>query len=385
MPLMTSLLLILGLARALGRIAKRLGHPPIVGEMLAGVVLGPAALKWVQASSALSGVSDLAVFLVVLSAGLEMELRNVLVTLRGRGFWTAPLSFAVPFVMGVGLGYWFDLSGASAVVLGLCISVTALPVTVRLLESFGLLNTHLGRYAVALAIWTDLIALFLLGALFHSGGGVVESATKLLGFVAFIFLCNRVLEWAEAQGGVLYRHTERIASLLGSEALLGTVVLVVLGFASISELLGFPFVLGAFFGALLLSKALFRAHRYQEMKVTLGSVTDGLFAPIFFAQIGLGFSFASFPSIGFVVGMLLISVGSKVGVGWLGGRIAGMSSREALRLGVILNGRGAMELVFASVALQLGVIDQGVYSALVLMGVFTTVVTPVWFKRLVPR
>ncbi|MGC4027173.1 MAG: cation:proton antiporter [Mesorhizobium sp.] len=113
---------------------------------------------------------------------------------------------------------------------------------------------------------------------------------------------------------------------------------------------------------------------------------DGFLGPVFFATLGLEFNVASVKSVDFVAVVLAASVISKLVSGWLGAKAIGMNNTEALGVGIILNGRGVMELVIASIAYQRGFIAQGLFSTLILMGVFTTIVTPLMFRRWVmPR
>ena len=153
-----------------------------------------------------------------------------------------------------------------------------------------------------------------------------------------------------------------------------------------NEALGFHFVIGAFFGALLIDRKFFLASRFSELDHTLRSVTDGFLGPVFFATIGLEFQASKIQSVDFALVVLAVSIVSKLAAGWVGARLIGVGFTEALGIGIILNGRGVMELVIASIAYHRGFIGQGLFSVLVLMGVVTTVITPVMFQRWVlPR
>lgn len=400
MPLLTSILLLLVCSRLLGELMSRLGQPVIVGEILAGIILGPAALNYIQPTAPLEGISELSVFLIVLSAGLEMEFGDVVNSFRGRGLVVAAIGFLIPFLSGLAVGTFFHLDGMRTVFLGLCISVTALPVAIRILESFKILNTRIGRYAIATAILNDVAALLCLGVILDMPGqastslispfsvllGVMWTATKLAIFGAMILLASRLLRWGSGQTRYIERWVERTMAFFGREALFGLAVLFVLLFASMSETLGSHFVIGAFFGALLLSRDVFGTSLFSELENTLHSITGGFLAPIFFAYLGLHFSIATVRSPLFVLSVLFASVASKILAGWLGGVWAKVSSEEALGIGIILNGRGIMELVVANIALQRGFINQELFSVLVLMGIFTTVITPILFRRFVmPR
>jgi len=390
MPLLTSLLILIVVARLFGQLMLKFKQPEIVGEMLAGVLLGPSVLNLIQANSHLSAISDLSVFLIVLSAGLEMNFKDVVNALRGKGIVISVLGFVIPLFSGIIVGQLFHMSIVRTVFLGLCIAITALPVAVKILQSFDILNSEISRYSVATAIFNDVAALLALGvilnlpeqrsfqtvslSIFFTGGKLMVLAAFILGFNWFI---EKVVE----KGIHIERIPEKVIKVLGNEALFGILVLFVLIFGSVSEMLGFHFVIGAFFGALLIDRKFFLASRYRELERTLGAITGGFLAPVFFAYLGLEFNVSAMESIGFVVVVLIVSMVSKIIAGWVGGRLIGLSKINSLGIGFILNGRGVMELVIASIAFSRGFIGQGLFSTLVLMGVVTTMITPLMFRK----
>lgn len=395
MSLLTKLLLLIVVARLLGRLFERLGQPAIVGEMIAGVLLGPAILGIVEPNEALHAISDLAVFLVVLSAGLEMEFRSVIDSLRGRGLVIAALSFVLPMFAGIAVGFFYHLDTLRSIFLGLCASITALPVAVRILQKFNLLYSDIARYSVATAILNDVTALLALGVLltlppqFSLGAAVASillTAAKLVVLALLILGFNSLVELLVRRGVRIPRWSEKLVEMAGPEALFGILVIFVLAFGSVSEALGFQFVIGAFFGALLIDRRFFLASRFHELDHTLRAVTDGFLGPVFFATIGLEFQAGTIPSVDFALVVLAVSITSKLASGWAGARLVGLGSTDALGIGIMLNGRGVMELVIASIAYRRGFVGQGMFSVLVLMGVVTTVITPILFQRWVlPR
>lgn len=390
MHVLTSLLILIAVARLFGQIFHRFGQPAIVGEMLAGVLLGPSVLNVVHASPALSGIAELAVFLIVLSAGLEMNFRDIMTALRGRGIVIALLGFLVPLAGGVLVGVAFNLDAMRTIFLGLCVSITALPVTVRILQSFNLLESEIARYSVATAIFNDVMALLALGIILNLpeqrtfkavGASILNTSWKLVALCGFILAFNWFLQFIVKKGVRIDSVFEKLVNLLGNEAIFGIVVLFVLVFGAISENLGFHFVIGAFFGALLIERKYLLASRYHELERTLRSITEGFLAPVFFAYLGLEFNILSMKSFGFVTVVLAVSVVTKIFSGWLGGALIGLSRADSLGIGVILNGRGVMELVIASIAFERGFIGQGLFSTLIFMGVVTTIMTPLMMRR----
>jgi Kef-type K+ transport system membrane component KefB len=390
MPLLTSLLVLIVAARLLGQIFQRFGQPSIVGEMLAGVLLGPSVFNLIHANTALSSISEFAVFLVVLSAGLEMNFKDIFNALCGPGIVIAVLGFILPFAAGLLVGVFFQFDVMRTVFLGLCVSITALPVTVRILQSFQLLDSDIARYSVATAIFNDVAALLVLGVILNLpeqpslravAVSVFGTGWKLVALGAVILGFNWQLEQLPRRGIHIEKVSEKLVELVGDEALFGILVLFVLVFASISEMLGFHFVIGAFFGALLIDRKFFLASRYNELDHTLRSITEGFLGPVFFAYLGLEFQIETLRPVGFVLVVLVVSAISKIVAGWLGGLAIQLPQAHALGIGIILNGRGVMELVIASIAYERGFINQGLFSTLVLMGVVTTMMTPLMFRK----
>lgn len=395
MSLLTNLLILIVVARLSGQLFMRFHQPAIVGEMLAGVILGPSVLNFIQANAALSGISELAVFLVVLSAGLEMQFRDIIGALKGRGLILAALAFIIPMASGVAVGIVYSLDTMRVIFLGLCVSITALPVAVRILQTFNLLDSDIARYSVATAVLNDITALLILGVILNLpaqvsaetiGHSFINTGWKLAVLGTFIIGFNWLLQKLIKKGLRVQRWSEKLVEMLGTEALFGVLVVFVLTFGSVSEALGFHFVIGAFFAALLIDRDFFLAARYNEIDRTLRSITEGFLGPVFFATLGLSFNASTVRSLDFVAVVLAVSVFSKLLSGWLGARLIGLDSTQSWGIGIILNGRGVMELVIASIAYQRGFIAQGLFSTLIVMGVFTTILTPLMFRRWVmPR
>ncbi len=389
MSLLSSLLVLIVAARLFGKIFAKYNQPELIGEILAGILLGPAVLDFIQPTAALAGISELAVFLIILSAGLEMRIGDVLGAMRGRGMILAVISFAIPFLSGVAVAQIFELDVMRTVFLGLCISITALPVAVKLMQNMNILDTRIARYAIATAVVNDVAALFVLGIVLNVpsqpsfalvASTLSEATGKLMLLAVGVLAFNWGLEYLDRRHFSAQVIPERLVKIFGSEALFGIVILFVLAFGSASELLGFHFVIGAFFGALFLDQRHFLASRYEDLKSTLNSVTGGFLAPVFFAFLGLEFQIDALDNVEFPAAVLGVSIVTKVFAGWLGGRIVGMSVSESLGLGCILNGRGVMELVVASIAYQKGFIGDEMFSTLVLMGILTTFITPLIFN-----
>lgn len=390
MSLLSSLLLLIVVARLFGRLFARYNQPELIGEILAGVLLGPALLGLIEPNKALAGVTELAVFLIILSAGLEMRFSDIFSAMKGRGLLLAAVSFFIPFGGGVLVAAAFGQDIMRMIFLGLCISITALPVAVKLMDSLGILHTPIAKFSLATAVVNDVAALFILGIVLNlpetltlgDASSAVGIATLKLIAMGLVVLClNQLLNWLEKRNVNVQALPEAMIRVFGPEALFGIVIVFVLVFGTISEALGFHFVIGAFFGALFLDKKHFIASRYKDLQSTLGSVTNGFLGPIFFAYLGLELQLVSLSDWEFPLIVIVVSIVTKLFAGWLGGLMVGMEHREALGLGAVLNGRGVMELVVAGIAYQNGFIGPTMFSTLVLMGIVTTFLTPIFFKQ----
>lgn len=390
MPLLTTLLILIVTARLMGQVFSRFNQPAIIGEMLAGVILGPSIFNLISPTPALSGISEFAVFLIVLSAGLEMNFKEVVDSMRGKGIVIALLGFLLPLTGGILVGIGFDLDVSRTIFLGLCVSITALPVTVSILQSFKLLDSNIARYSVATAIFNDVAALLVLGVILNLpeqksyqavGSAIFNASWKLIMLILLIVSVSLVIKKVTEKGVRIDQWSEKLVEFIGNEALFGLLLLLVLVFGSVSAALGFHFIIGAFFGALLVDRNFFLPARYKELELTLGSITGGFLAPVFFAYLGLEFKVQIIDSFWFVAVVLAVSIATKILAGWLGGRLIGLSKTDAMGIGFILNGRGVMELVIASIAYERGFIGQDLFSVLVLMGVITTLITPLMFRK----
>lgn len=390
MSLLSSLLLLIVVARLLGRVFARYNQPELIGEILAGVLLGPAILGLIEPNKALAGVTELAVFLIILNAGLEMRFSDIFSAMKGRGLLLAAVSFLIPFAGGVLVAAAYDQDIMRMIFLGLCISITALPVAVKLMDSLGILHTPIAKFSLATAVVNDVAALFILGIVLNlpetltlgdAGQAVGIATLKLLALGLVVLGLNQLLNWLEKRNVNVQALPESMIRVFGPEALFGIVIVFVLVFGTISEALGFHFVIGAFFGALFLDKKHFIASRYKDLQNSLGSITNGFLAPIFFAYLGLELQLVSLSEWDFPLIVIVVSIITKLFAGWLGGLMVGMDHRESLGLGAVLNGRGVMELVVAGIAYQNGFIGPTMFSTLVLMGIVTTFLTPIFFKQ----
>lgn len=397
MALIEALLLLLILSRVIGEVVERFGQPAMIGEIAAGILLGPSVFGLIHFTPEIKAIADLGVLLLVFLVGMEMELDALWRAFRGRGACVGAAGFLVPLGLGVLLGRFFGYGPTQAIFIGLCIAITALPVSVRILMDLGKLQTDIGQRIVSAAVTNDVASILLLGIILNVEGSksptrgfflpVALALVKAVVFMAAIIIVSRLIK--RYTPGRFRRSRNLIdpllAKLKGRESLFAVVFLFVVAFASFSEILGLHFIVGAFFGSMLLSYAVLGKSNFEEVRKTASTVTMGFLGPIFFAAIGLEFDASSLRNWKLVVAVLLVAFAGKIAGGYAGGRLAGLGAPQSWALGVGLNGRGIMELVIASIALENNFIGEQLFTILVLMAVVTTVITPALLKRAYER
>ncbi|WP_329787353.1 cation:proton antiporter [Lentzea sp. DG1S-22] len=365
--LLADLALIVVLARLFGRLARYCGQPPVIGEIVAGVLLGPSLFNGAISNtvfpadvrpslSALANVG-LAVFMFVV--GLELP-RNLL---RGRGSLAVTVSFssiALPFGLGTVLALHL-LSTHPAenrlgfvLFLGAAMAVTAFPVLARLLVDLRLTGTPLGGLALTCAAVDDVAAWSLLAVVAAVSDADGPDQWRLLFLLPYL----AVMRW------IVTPVLRRLTGDLTVPGLAGLLMS-----AAATEWMGLHFIFGAFlFGVVMPGEGT------AALLDRLGQLSSILLLPVFFVVAGLQVDLTSIGWSGFgELGLiLLVAIGGKFAGGYLAARAGGVPPRSSAALGLLLNTRGLTELVILSVGMSLGVLDRSLYSSMVVMALVTT-------------
>ncbi|MFF2144921.1 cation:proton antiporter [Kitasatospora sp. NPDC058190] len=380
-----ALALIALLAYAAGALARRLRQPPVIGEVLLGVLLGPTLLSGAVSDTLfpadirpfLTALANIGVALFMFTVGAELDAD----LMRGRRVvagTVAASSVALPFLLGALLALYLldrhptDSRTGFVLFMGAAMSVTAFPVLARILTDRGLQRTWLGAVALACAAIDDVLAWTLLAVVVAIGGAGAGSQWLLLLFVPYVLLMftvvrpllRRLLEHRRVVDPD--RPTAMVVTLVG-----------LLASAAFTEWIGLHFIFGAFlFGAVMPR----RTRAGEPSKVT-GQVTerisylnDLLLLPMFFIVAGLKVNLSGTDGTGLVeLGLILaVAVGGKFIGAFVAARATGMKKRPASALAVLINTRGLTELIILTVGLQLGVLDGKLYSTMVVMALVTT-------------
>lgn len=400
--LLMQIVVVIVLARACGRAFAHLGQPAVVGEIIAGILLGPSALGWLWPEAmhalfppasldSLKLLSMLGVMLFMFVVGMDLDLHE----LRQRArvaVVVSHVSIAFPFLLGVLLSFALFTALAPAGIpfmafslfIGIAMSITAFPVLARIIQERGLSGTVLGHHAIACAAVDDVSAWCLLAlviALVKSGSFAGAIATLLMTglLIAFMLLWVRPRLDALLDTQLARKREGRDGN--GSAVFAGMLVLM---FASAlaAELIGIHAIFGAFLAGVAMSARSELRHMIRERLETFSST---FLLPLFFAFTGLRTQLAllhDWQSWLLCAGIILVAIAGKLGGSMLAARWAGMRWRDATALGVLMNTRGLMELVVLNIGYDLGVISARIFAMLVLMALVTTFMTGPLISRL---
>lgn len=384
LSILVYVLLVIAIARTLGEAMSRINEPSIVGELLAGILIGPfvlgALVPWLDGmytSTFISDLADLGIMFFMLYMGMEFSSRSIVSHMR-RGIALAAVGVAVPLVLGLAVGSAFGLEGDTLLFVSLAVSVTALPVTVRILKDLGVLQTKTGGLIVSASLVTDLALLFAMGVLLGGDdgySGYEETVIVAVGFAVFFasaFLVGRYL---------VPRLYSLLARMQTGEAAFAFAVIIAISFAVLAEQMGLPSFIGAFVAGMLLRETGKGLRTWARVEGILSGVTLGFLAPIFFVLIGFSVDFGDvWNSMGLLLALTGVALLAKVLGSFIPMRMSGSGKDESLAVGTMMMGKGAVELVFAQLALDNGVIGEDLFSVLVLMAFISTLLAPVGFR-----
>ncbi len=402
------LLALLSFAHAFGWAMRRMGLPSVIGQLLAGLVLGPSVFGelWPSGfdwflnvehgeiqSAALLAVAWVGIALLLVVTGFETDLGLIRKLGRPAALVTGS-SLLVPLVAGLAVGYMLPSTFVGegterttfALFVALALSVSSLAVVAKILSEMGLMRRDFGQITIAAGMANDVVGWMLLGVftgLASSGEGEADAGAgdvifTVVGMLVFVALAltvgQRAVDWS------LRRVRADGSNVAGA---MTVVVLFVLAFGVVTQWLGVEAVLGAFVAGIILHRS-----RFQQEAVVhqVEGLTFALFAPIFFATAGLRLDLTvldSSEALIWTLVVIVVGIVFKFAGAYGGGRWAGLSHRAGLALGAGLNARGALEIVIGTVALTLGVFNTTSFTVIVLVPVVTSVFASIGLRYVV--
>ncbi|MEG2857931.1 MAG: cation:proton antiporter [Clostridia bacterium] len=374
--------LILISTKLLGIITKRFHMPQVVGALLAGIVLGPAAFNILQETDFLSQIAELGVIVIMFSAGMGTSVKDLRATGKA-GFVVAMIGVIVPLVMGTALAYFFNRGALSSggnillqnIFIGVVFTATSVSITVEALREMGKLNTKVGDTILAAAIIDDVLGMIALTIVTSFAGADTKIYMILIKIALFIVFCiavgylaYRLLNWYAQHVNQVNLHRFPIA---------GFVLCLVFSYCA-EQFFGMADITGAFVAGMVVASC--TKGKYIESKFEPLSYL--LLSPIFFASIGINMQITNMSGIIIVLAvlMVIIAIISKlIGCG-IGAKLCGFTARESIQTGLGMVCRGEVALIIANRGAQMGLMPEAFFNPLIIMIIATTIITPVLLK-----
>jgi Kef-type K+ transport system membrane component KefB len=381
---------ILAICHLLHAIAGRFGQPPVIGEIIAGLLLGPSLFGWIAPTwyarlfpaaslPALNELSQIGLVLFMFLVGLRLDLTEVYALWRVAGL-ASLLSIAVPFALGLALARPLHILAPTtpmlsfSLLIAISMSITAFPVLARILADQKLSATKLGHVAIACAALNDVLAWSLLAwivAISRSGeGSAVGPFAILLTYIFGMFTVIRpALRWFTGRLTV----TNELSIML---------IFVFLS-SWVTELAGFHALFGAFLAGVIWPRS---DSKRDDVAAKIEPLAMTMLIPLFFSYTGLRTSIGALGgNLGLTALVIAVAIAGKVGGAFTGARLTGFDVRNSLALGCLLNTRGLVELIVLNVGLDLGILSPALFSMMVIMALVTTVITTPLLKVVLPE
>jgi Na+:H+ antiporter len=365
-------------AKLAAELFERIRQPAVVGEILAGIIIGPAVLKLIQPTAVMDALAEIGVIFLLFTVGLETRPSDIFKVGR-RATAVAVLGVIVPFVAGWGLlVVWPGHSRIEAIFLGAAMVATSVGITARVLSARGLLSTETSRVIMAAAVIDDIIGLLVLAVVSSLATGDVNYVSIMLaGGLAIAFTILVITFGAR----VVNRVEQPVKNLKIDHSLFIFALVLCFGLAAVSSLIGIAGIIGAFLAGVALSELTDGTRLHQQSQALTEFTT-----PFFLISIGMKLNLSIFVSwdvvfLSFVViALAILTKFIGCGLGALG-----MGRRQAIQVGVGMIPRGEVGIVVAQIGLALAVVSDAVYGVVLAMSVITTIAAPPLIKAAFSR
>jgi len=372
-----SLLILMAVIWVVAVSLRRLGLPTIMGELVGGVIVGPAVLGWVEPSEVIEVLAQMGIFFLMLHAGIETNPREFISAIRES--WGVSIVGAIaPFAAGTFVGLAFGLSMAAAIFVGLTMTATAVVITIKVLQELGFQNTHFARIIVASCVIDDLITLvlfsMLLGLLRGEAldvGEMLLTAAKAGLFFGVSFLIGfYCYPWLKHP----FRHPEGKGFTF--------ILVLALGAGIFAESIGLHIIIGAYVAGLFFELEVADPKLIKLVKDRVYAIAYSFLGPIFFISLGFHITFdvITGPGLWFVLALTLAIIVSQIASSGGMARPLGLSWSESLSVGVGHCARAEMAFILAALGLSMGTIDENVFSVLIFTAFLLNLFTPAALK-----
>lgn len=381
------LLIILLAARVFAELAVRLKAPSVIGELFAGIVIGPSLFGWIEPVEALRLMAEIGIILLLFEVGLGTDVRR-LIRSGKKSTIVAITGFIMPLIFGYIIGHWFiGLTLLESLFIGGTLTATSIGITVRVLSDLKLRDSHQGQIVLGAAVLDDVLGVMLLALLyeFSVGGGINwVNATKVLVFVSTFFVLAPILAKFMSVFIKRFHDVSEIPGLIPT-----TIVSLVLFFAWLAHVVGAPELLGGFAAGLALSRRFFlplgvTLRTNKKFAKTIEHQMQPiikLFTPIFFVVVGLSINLREIdwmsPHVwGFSAVLLVAAIVGKM----LGSLFIKENLASRIMIGMSMVPRGEVGLIFAELGRLSGIFNNEIHAGMVIVIILTTIIPPFTMK-----
>ncbi|GAB1471584.1 cation:proton antiporter [Chloroflexota bacterium] len=378
---------ILLVSKTAGYLSIRLGQPAVLGELLAGILLGPSLLNLLnlpfiehELGKTITEFAEIGVLLLMFMAGLELHFEEMRKTLRVAAL-AGLMGVAFPILLGWGTGYLFGLDQNASIFLGLTLGATSVSISAQTLMELKVLRSRVGLSLLGAAVFDDVLIILLLSiflAIQSGTGGAVSVLLTILSMLAF--LAASVVFGLMALPWIM----RKISVLPISKGALAIALVIMFTYGIAAEVFGgMAAITGAFIAGLMLA----RTPEKDRLETDVRSLAYAFFVPIFFVNIGLTINLNEFEMGSAILAIVIIVgavAGKWIGSGW-GAKLGGLNTTEAVQLGAGMISRGEVGLIVASVGVQQGLVSDNEFSAIIVMILATTLITPPILRWLFAR
>jgi len=369
------LLLILIATKIAGDLSVRLGQPSVLGKLIIGIILGPAALGWVENNDFILYFSEIGVLLLMFLAGLETDLDQLKKNWKA-AFAVAIIGIILPFIGGFGIGELFRLNTTYSLFIGILLCATSVRITVQVLKDMNKLNSPEGSTILGAAVVDDVLVVVLLAVMTSFLGTGVEVSIGLLIGKKVIFFIGVLL----AGAFLVPKMLKILSKLKVTEPVVSIALVICFAFAYFADILGMAGIIGAFAAGIAISQTNYK--HTVESKVE--PIAYAVFVPVFFVSIGLNVSFSGIESqIGFIVALVIVAILTKLVGGAIGAKLTGFKNRSSLIIGAGMVSRGEVALIIAATGLQESLLLPEYFTAIVVVIIATTLFAPPLLKYLI--
>lgn len=381
------LLLILVVSRLLAELAVRFQVPAVIGELMAGVLLGPSLLGWIEPTTTIQLLAEVGIILLLFKVGIDTDIRR-LINAGRQSLVVALGGFLMPLIGGFILGYWvFGLSGLVALFVGGTLTATSIGITIRVLSDLGRQHEREGEIVLGAAVLDDVMGVVLLAILYEfsvSGGVSATNLSKVLAFILLFFLLAPI---AAKLISLLIRRIDSYSDMPGLIPIM--IISLVLFFAWLAHVVGAPELLGGFAAGLALSRRFFlpfgvalRTDRKFAGRIEMQmNPIVYIFSPIFFVTVGLSLSLRDIDWSSAFIWVFAFSFFAVAVLAKFAGVIFIQASiLQRVAIGMAMVPRGEVGLIFAELGRSTGIFNVEVYAGMVIVIALTTLLAPFTLK-----